>query len=403
MAGPLENIRILDLSRVLAGPWASQVLADMGADVIKVEKPIAGDDTRAWGPPFLKDKEGNETAESAYFLSTNRNKRSIALDMKTEEGQDILKKLAAKADVVLENFRTGGLKAYGLDYESLKKDHPGLVYCSVTGFGQTGPRKDQAGYDFIIQGMGGLMSITGTDKTGPLKTGVAITDITTGLYTAIAILGALVHRQVTGEGQYIDMALFDTQVSWLANQNMNYLIGGASPVARGNAHPNIVPYQDFKTSDGHITIAAGNNDQFARLVKALGLAELADDARYQTNRDRVKNREQLVSTLAQATRQKTSKELLATLEAEHLPCGSINTIGEAFDDAQTIARNMRLELPHPLSGTVPQVATPIKYSETELEYKSAPPTLGQHTDQVLAELGISEGEIAALKKKGVVA
>jgi len=401
MAGPLTNIKVLDLSRVLAGPWASQILADMGAEVIKVEKPGTGDDTRAWGPPYLKDGDGVETSESAYFLSTNRGKRSIAIDITTPEGQKIVRKLASEADIFLENFKVGGLEKYRLDYESLTKINPALIYCSITGFGQTGPRADEAGYDFMIQGMGGLMSFTGNQEQGPTKTGVAIADLTTGMYAAIAILGALHHRSVTGVSQFIDMALLDVQASWLANQGMNYLIGGNQPKLRGNAHPNIVPYQSFDTKDGHIIVAVGNDRQFEKFCKVLGQPNLAEE--YKTNRDRVERRDQLVPVLIEAFKAKTRDQWLEEMNANKIPAGPINNLEDVFADEQIKHRGIVRDLDHPLSGKVPQVATPIKYSKTDLEYKTPPPLLGQHTDDVLSELGLTEEAILALKEKGVVA
>jgi len=400
MAGPLTKIKVLDISRVLAGPWASQILADMGAEVIKVEKPGVGDDTRAWGPPYLKDADGNETSESAYYLSTNRGKRSIAIDITTPEGQRIIKRLASEADILIENFKVGGLKKYRLDYDSLSNLNPALIYCSITGFGQSGPRSDEAGYDFIIQGMGGLMSFTGTEEVGPTKTGVAIADLTTGMYAAIAILGALHHRHVSGVGQFIDMALLDVQASWLANQGLNYLIGGNQPKLRGNAHPNIVPYQSFDTKEGHIIVAVGNDKQFEKLCGILGQPELA--AKYKTNRERVEKRDDLVPILIEAFKAKTRDQWLELMQAQKIPAGPINELADVFADEQILHREMVRELDHPLSGKVPQVATPIKYSKTDLEYKTPPPLLGQHTDDVLSELGLDKEAIKALKAKGVV-
>ncbi|AWU96162.1 CaiB/BaiF CoA transferase family protein [Azospirillum ramasamyi] len=400
MAGPLSHIRVLELSRVLAGPWSAQTLADLGADVIKVERPGAGDDTRAWGPPWAGD-------QSAYFLSTNRGKRSITIDFERPEGQELVRKLAAQADVVIENFKVGGLVKYGLDYESLKAVNPRLVYCSITGFGQTGPYRNRAGYDFMIQGMGGLMSITGQPDGepggGPVKVGVAVTDIFTGLYATIGIMGALAHRDRTGEGQQVDLALLDVQVAVLANQAMNCLVGGKAPQRLGNAHPNIVPYQAFATRDGHIILAVGNDGQFAKFCAVAGRPELAKDERYATNPARVANRKELVALLEDLIRTRDSQDWLAALEQVGVPCGPINDLTAVFEDPQVKARNIHQDLPHPTQGSVPTVASPIRYSGTPLVHDTAPPTLGQHTDAVLAEsLGLSEADIAVLRDRGVI-
>ena len=400
MAGPLSHIRVLELSRVLAGPWSAQTLADLGADVIKVERPGAGDDTRAWGPPWAGD-------QSAYFLSTNRGKRSITIDFERPEGQELVRKLAAQADVVIENFKVGGLVKYGLDYESLKAVNPRLVYCSITGFGQTGPYRNRAGYDFMIQGMGGLMSITGQPDGepggGPVKVGVAVTDIFTGLYATIGIMGALAHRDRTGEGQQVDLALLDVQVAVLANQAMNCLVGGKAPQRLGNAHPNIVPYQAFATRDGHIILAVGNDGQFAKFCAVAGRPELAKDERYATNPARVANRKELVALLEELIRTRDSQDWLAALEQVGVPCGPINDLTAVFEDPQVKARNIHQDLPHPTQGSVPTVASPIRYSGTPLVHDTAPPTLGQHTDAVLAEsLGLSEADIAVLRDRGVI-
>jgi crotonobetainyl-CoA:carnitine CoA-transferase CaiB-like acyl-CoA transferase len=395
--GALDGIKVLDLSRVLAGPWAGQMLADLGADVIKVERPGAGDDTRAWGPPWLKDAEGRDTRDAAYFFCANRNKRSVAIDIATPDGQALVRRLAAEADVLLENFKVGGLRQYGLDYESLKAVNPRLIYCSITGFGQDGPYAQRPGYDFLIQGMGGLMSVTGPAETvraegepmpegqGPQKVGVALVDIMTGLYASIGVLAALQHRHATGEGQHIDLALLDVQVAALANQTANHLIGGLVPKRMGNAHPNIVPYQDFPTADGDMIVAVGNDAQFARLAESAGHAEWAGDDRFATNAARVANRAVLIPLLRQATVMKTTAEWISTLESLAVPCGPINRLPEVFDDPQVVARGLRIDVPHPAFGSVPLVACPIRLSATPVQYRSAPPTLGEHTAEVLAE------------------
>ena len=407
MAGPLSHIRVLDLSRVLAGPWAGQTLADLGADVIKVERPGRGDDTRGWGPPYLADAHGRDTVESAYFLSTNRGKRSITLDLANPKGQRIARDLAAKSDILIENYKVGGLAKYGLAYDDLKDSHGHLIYCSITGFGQTGPYADRAGYDFMIQGMGGLMSITGEpDETpggGPVKVGVAISDLFTGMYTVAAVLAALAHRERGGGGQHIDMALLDCQVAMLANQGMNYLTSGKSPGRLGNAHPNIVPYQAFPTADGHIIIAVGNDAQFARLCEAIDRPDLAAEPAYADNSGRVKNREALVSAIAETLAGLNSGPLQAALDAAGIPWGPINTIEQLFADPQVLARGLRTDLDHPLAGKVPMVRNPIRYSETEIEHDTPPPLLGEHTDAVLAELlSLDDDEIERLRANGVI-
>lgn len=388
-ATALHGLKVLDLSRVLAGPWASQMLADLGADVVKVERPGSGDDTRAWGPPWLQDTEGRATGDAAYFFCANRNKRSVAIDMATAEGQRLLQRLAAEADVVLENFKVGGLRQYGLDHETLCARHPRLIYCSITGFGQTGPYAPRAGYDFLIQGMGGLMSVTGRsdaeEGAGPQKVGVALTDVMTGLHAAIGILAALQHRERTGQGQHIDLALLDVQVAALANQAGNYLISGQVPGRMGNAHPNIVPYQDFPTADGDMILAIGNDGQFARFCAVAGRAEWAADERFATNAARVANRGVLIPLLRQATVMRTTRAWVAALESTAVPCGPINRLDEVFADPQVVARGLRVELPHPLAGTVPGVANPVRLSATPAVYRSAPPRLGEHTAEVLAE------------------
>lgn len=407
MGGPLGHVRVLELSRVLAGPWAAQTLADLGASVIKVEKPGAGDDTRTYAPPYAANSDGSQSSESAYFLSTNRGKRSVTIDFIHPEGQKLVRALAAKSDVVIENFKVGGLAKYGLDYPSLQPLNPGLVYCSITGFGQTGPYRHKPGYDFMIQGIGGLMSITGEPDQrpggGPMKVGVAVADIFTGLYATIAILGALAHRDRTGAGQHIDLALLDTQVAVLANQAMNYLVTGIAPQRLGNAHPNIVPYQVFAASDGHIIVAVGNENQFARMSEVIGRSDLASDERFATNASRVNHRAELIAILHGIFVTRTTRDWLDVLEHAGVPCGPINTIADVFADPQVQARGLRLDLPHPAIGSVPSVANPIKYSVTPISYRSAPPTLGADTDEILREmLGVTPAEIARLRKACIV-
>ncbi|MCQ9390437.1 CaiB/BaiF CoA transferase family protein [Pseudomonas viridiflava] len=407
MMGALSHIRVLDLSRVLAGPWAGQILADLGADVIKVERPVCGDDTRSWGPPFLKDETGQNTTEAAYYLSANRNKQSVTIDFTRPEGQQLVRELVAKSDIVIENFKVGGLAAYGLDYASLKAVNPKLIYCSITGFGQTGPYAKRAGYDFMIQGLGGLMSLTGRpdgdEGGGPVKVGVALTDILTGLYSTTAILAALAHRDQSGVGQYIDMALLDVQVACLANQAMNYLTTGVAPKRLGNAHPNIVPYQDFPTADGDFILTVGNDSQFRKFAEVAGQSQWATDPRFLTNKLRVANRGELIPLIRQATVFKTTAQWVDELEAAGVPCGPVNDLAQVFDDPQVLARGLAIELPHALGGRVAQVASPIRLSETPVEYRRAPPLLGEHTAQVLqALLGMSGDEVAALKEAGVL-
>ena len=408
--GALAGLKVLDLSRVLAGPWASQLLGDLGADVIKVEKPGAdgkgGDDTRGWGPPWLADGAGKPTTDAAYFLCTNRNKRSLTVDMTRPEGQAILRELAAQSDVVLENFKVGGLKAYGLDYASLAALNPKLVYCSITGFGQDGPYAARAGYDFLIQGMGGLMSVTGRaddeEGAGPQKVGVALTDILTGLYATIAIQAALAHREQSGRGQHIDLALLDVQVACLANQAMNYLVSGRAPRRMGNGHPNIVPYQDFPTADGDMILAIGNDGQFARFCDIAGHAAWAADPRFASNAARVSNRGELIPLLRQATVMKTTAQWIALLENAAVPCGPINDLTAVFADPQVLHRGLRVDLPHAAGGTAPQVANPIRFSATPIGYRHAPPLLGQDTEAILGELGRSAEDIAALRTATVI-
>jgi formyl-CoA transferase len=405
--GALSHIRVLDLSRVLAGPWCAQNLADLGADVIKVERPNVGDDTRHWGPPFAQNPQGEDTAEAAYFISINRNKRSITVDISTPEGQDIIRKLACESDVVIENYKVGQLKKYGLDYDSLASLKPDLIYCSITGFGQTGPYAQRPGYDFIIQGLGGFMSVTGEADDlpggGPQKAGVAIVDLFTGMYASSAILAAVIHRDRTGLGQYIDMALLDTQIAVMANISSNYLCTGTAPRRWGNAHSNIVPYQTFPTSDGWMIIAVGNDSQFRQFVKAGGQEQLADDARFADNPSRVAHRSILVPLLTEMTKTKTKNDWITTLEKANVPCGPINDLKEVFANEQVVSRQVELQVPHPTAGTMKLVASPMKLSVTPVEVRMAPPTLGQHTDEVLRErLGLSAEAISALRQKQAI-
>ncbi|MBW7861022.1 MAG: CoA transferase [Rhodocyclaceae bacterium] len=407
MPGALSHIRVLDLSRILAGPWASQILADLGADVIKVERPGAGDDTRSWGPPFLKDADGEDTPVASYYLCANRNKRSITVDMTLPEGQRLLRELAARSDVVIENFKKDGLARYGLDYATLSALNPRLVYCSITGFGQDGPYAARAGYDFLIQGLGGLMSITGRPDgepgAGPMKVGVALTDILTGLYAANAVQAALAAREHTGRGQYVDLALLDVQVACLANQAMNYLTSGTPPRRLGNAHPNIVPYQDFPTDDGYMILAIGNDAQFARFCDIAGSPELAADPRFATNKARVRHRDTLIPLLNKLTIARSTTRWIADLEAVGVPCGPINTLADVFSDPQVQHRGMKVEMRHPQVGPVPQVASPIRLSDTPVEYRHPPPLLGEHTREVLVEaLGLSAAELDRLHSDRVI-
>jgi len=402
----LAGVRVLDLSRVLAGPWSTQTLADLGADVIKVERPGAGDDTRGWGPPFMKDAQGQDTGEAAYYLGANRNKRSITVDIARPEGQDLIRRMAAQSSVLVENFKVGDLARYGLDASSLLTLNPGLIVCSITGFGQTGPYKDRAGYDYAIQGMGGLMSVTGERDDlpggGPQKVGVAVADLFTGLYATVAILAALRHRDATGLGQVIDMALLDTQVAMLANLASNYLTTGVAPKRVGNAHQNIVPYQVFETSDGHLILAVGNDGQFSRFCDVAGCPELARDARFSSNADRVRNRDLLVPKLSLLMKARPRANWLAALEAAKVPCGAINNFQEVFDDPQVLAREMVVPMRHPLTDALRLVASPMKLSATPVSYRQAPPLLGQHTDEVLAEFGLHPDQVAQLRAQGIV-
>ncbi|MBI2994547.1 MAG: CoA transferase [Gammaproteobacteria bacterium] len=407
MSGPLRGIRVLDLSRVLAGPWCTQILADLGAEVIKVERPGEGDETRQWGPPWLRDRDGKETREAAYYLSCNRGKHSITVDIREPEGQALIHELAAVSDVLVENFKTGGLAIKRLDYASVREINPRIVYCSITGFGQSGPRAHEAGYDYLIQGMAGLMSITGNADgepgAGPQRVGVAVSDLTTGMYASIAILAALLHRAGSEQGQHIDLALMDTQVSWLANQALNYFISGQCPTRTGAQHPNLAPYQPFTTKDGYVIVAIGNDSQFHRFCKEVGCAELAEDARFRTNPDRIVNRKPLIEALEKVMLTRNSAEWMKALSAASVPCGPINSIEQAFNDPQVLHRGMKVELNHPLSGKVPGVGSPIKFSETRLDYRKAPPLLGEDTERVLTNvLRKSPDDIAKLREKQAI-
>jgi len=396
MPGALEGIRVLDLSRILAGPWATQILGDLGAEVIKIEKPGTGDDTRGWGPPFVAETGADGTqarGDAAYYYAINRNKKSVALDMTVPEDLAVIKDLAREADVVVENFKVGGLKRYGLDYNGLKALKPDLIYCSITGFGQTGPYRERPGYDFLLQAMSGVMSVTGDpDAEGghPQKVGVAIADIMTGMYAAVGILAALHHRSRTGEGQHIDLGLLDVSLGVLANQNANYLLGGINPQRMGNAHPNVVPYQDFQTKDGYVALAVGADGQFARLCAAMELPELAADARFITNAGRVEHRAALIPVLSARFKTRTSAEWVAALEAAAVPCGPINTIAEAFADPQIQARGMHIAMARTDTGALNLVANPLKMSATPPRYRLAPPKLGADSEAVLKALGTAK-------------
>ena len=407
MLSPLSGYKVLDMSRILAGPWAGQTLADLGADVIKIERPGEGDDTRKWGPPYLSDNNGKSTTETAYYLSANRGKRSLTVDISSPEGQAIIKKLAIQSDVLIENYKVGGLKKYHLDYDSLRTINPKLVYCSITGFGQTGPYQQRAGYDFMIQGMGGLMSITGQPDEvkggGPVKVGVAVADLFTGLYASIAIQAALLERVKSGLGQHIDMALLDSQVAMLANQASNHLVGAELPARLGNAHPNIVPYQAFAASDGFIILAVGNNRQFRQFCELAGQPELADQPEYASNSERVKNRATLCAIVAGLEVQNSAAFWLKELSERGVPCGPINSIDQVMADPQVKHRNMRTQIKHPLNDALELVGSPIKLSRTPVNTIKPPPLLGQHNEEILRELGYSEAQISRLQTDGCIA
>ncbi len=409
--GPLKGLRILDMSRILAGPTCTQILGDLGADVIKIERPGAGDDTRKWGPPYVKDSDGNDTSESAYYLCANRNKRSLTVDITKQEGQQIIRKLAVKCDVLIENYKVGGLKKYGLDYSSIKEEFPDLIYCSISGFGQTGPKSHRLGYDFMIQAMGGIMSVTGEPDSSPMKVGVGIADVMCGMYAAVSILAAVRHRDQSGNsaaggnGQHIDLSLLDSQAAWLINSGLNYLTSGDNQQRLGNAHPNLVPYQVFQTSDSFFVLTVGNEIQFRKFCEFAGAPELPEDPRFKTNTDRVKNRKILAPMLNELTQRNSTQFWLEGLEKLQVPCGPVNTIKDVFDDPQIQHREMEISMPHPLSGKgdVSLIGSPVKMSATPVSYRHAPPTLGQHTNEILAEmLGMDEEEYKELAQKGVV-
>ena len=407
MAGPLSHIRVLDLSRVLAGPWAGQNLADLGAEVIKVERPGSGDDSRAFGPPWIKDAQGNDTRDSAYFTSANRGKKSLTLNLSKPEGQQIVRELAAVSDVLIENYKFGDLARYGLGYEDLRKLNPRLIYCSVTGFGQTGPFRERPGYDFMIQGMGGMMSVTGEPDGapggGPQRAGVPVADIVTGMYASIAICAAIAHRAETRVGQHLDLALLDSQIALLAYQNTNYFSTGVPPRRIGNLHPNIVPYQPFRTSDGSVIVACGNDNLYRKFCDVAGCPELAQDPRFVTNGKRVENRDELTRLLQEVMQRRTTREWVQALEAGGVPNGPINDLAQVYEEPQVQARNIRVEMDHPVAGKLSTVASPMRFSQTPVEYRLAPPTVGQHTDAVLrGVLGKDDAQIAALRDAGVL-
>jgi crotonobetainyl-CoA:carnitine CoA-transferase CaiB-like acyl-CoA transferase len=407
MAGPLSHIRVIDLSRVLAAPWTGQNLADLGAEVIKIERPGSGDDSRAFGPPWLKDAHGRDTTESAYFASANRGKKSVTVNLSRPEGQEIVRRIAAQCDVLLENYKVGDLARYGLGYEELRKINPRLVYCSVTGFGQTGPYAERPGYDFMIQGMAGLMSVTGERDDlpggGPQKAGIPIGDIITGMYASVAVCAALAHREKSGAGQHLDLALLDSLAAILSNQGGNYLATGVPPGRLGNAHPNIVPYQTFRTSDGDIILACGNDNLFRRFCEVAGCQALAADPRFATNNKRVENREEITRLIADIIAKRTTRDWVGALEAAGVPNGPINNLKQVFEEPQAVARGLKIELDHPLAGKVSLIRSPMRFSATPLEHNTPPPTLGQHTDEVLrGVLGLTDADIARLRAEGVV-
>jgi crotonobetainyl-CoA:carnitine CoA-transferase CaiB-like acyl-CoA transferase len=403
----LEGIRVLDLSRVLAGPWAGQNLADLGAEVIKIERPKVGDDSRAFGPPWVKDSQGRDTRDSAYFTSANRGKKSISVNLQKPDGQELVRGLAEKSDVLLENYKVGDLARYGLGYEDLRKINPRLIYCSVTGFGQTGPYRERPGYDFMIQGMGGMMSVTGEPDGapggGPQRAGVPIADIITGMYASIAVCAALAHRAQSGAGQHLDLALLDSQIALLAYQNTNYFATGKAPGRIGNLHPNIVPYQPFRAADGEVIIACGNDNLYRKFCEAAGCVELADDPRFASNGKRVENRAELTRLLGEIFRKRTKKQWVELLDAAGVPNGPINDIAQVFAEPQVQARGVKIELDHPVAGPLPMVASPMRFSGTPLEFKTPPPLLGEHTDEVLQNLlAKSPAEIARLRADGTI-
>jgi crotonobetainyl-CoA:carnitine CoA-transferase CaiB-like acyl-CoA transferase len=406
MPGPLNSLKVIDMSRVLAGPWAGQLLADYGAEVIKIERPGVGDDTRSWGPPWLRDSAGNDTKEAGYFQSTNRNKRSVTVNLAHPLGQELIRKLVARSDVLLENYKVGSLQRYGLDATTLCELNPTLIYCSISAYGQSGSKSAEPGYDAMIQAAGGLMSITGeSDADGgrPTKVGVAIADIMAGMYAATAVLAALVAREQSGRGQHIDVPLFDSQVAWLANQNMNYLLTGTPPDRRGTAHPNIVPYQAFQTADGYLMLAIGNDSQFANCCASLGCPEVAEDPRYSANSARIENRDELIQIIAERLTGETTACWLDRFASLHIPAGPINDLAQVFSDPVVAERRIVRSLNHSLAGEVPTVANPVRFSDTPVEYKLAPPVLGQHTAEVLKDdLGYSDKEIARLYDSGAI-